>query len=104
MSDFPAESDELSFREGEVIVDIDKFDPAWWSGRIGNRVGIFPSNRVQETTPGAAAPAAASATPSTGGTATPQQVASNITAMALYDFAACKSLIQLRFEAFTIWG
>lgn len=84
---FIAQSDELSFKEGDTIVDIDKFDDAWWSGRIGNRVGIFPSNRVQETTAGAAASFS-------GATGFQQKLVSSITAMALYDFAACKFLLQ----------
>ncbi|KAM3174860.1 hypothetical protein ACTXT7_009651 [Hymenolepis weldensis] len=86
-----AQSDELSFKEGDTIVDIEKFDDAWWSGRIGNRVGIFPSNRVQETTAGAA-------TSFSGATGFQQQVVSSITAMALYDFAASQS-DELSFKA-----
>ncbi len=43
-----AQDDELAFKAGDHIVDIAKFDEAWWSGRIGDRVGIFPSNHVSE--------------------------------------------------------
>ncbi|VUZ55930.1 unnamed protein product [Hymenolepis diminuta] len=90
--DFQAsQSDELSFKEGDTIVDIVKFDEAWWSGRIGNRVGIFPSNRVQETTAGAA-------TSFPGATESQQKVVSSITAMALFDFAASQS-DELSFKA-----
>ncbi|VDD82660.1 unnamed protein product [Mesocestoides corti] len=47
--DFAAsQDDELSFKAGDEICDINKFDEAWWSGRIGNRVGIFPANYVSE--------------------------------------------------------
>ncbi|VDD82659.1 unnamed protein product [Mesocestoides corti] len=43
--DFTAShDDELSFKEGEKIVDIVKVDTLWWSGRIGDRTGIFPAN------------------------------------------------------------
>ncbi len=41
-----AQDDELSFKTGDEIVEIVKFDPSWWSGRIGDRTGIFPSNYV----------------------------------------------------------
>nr|CDS33158.1 hematopoietic lineage cell specific protein [Hymenolepis microstoma] len=83
--DFQAsQSDELSFKEGDKIVDIDKFDEAWWSGRIGDRIGIFPANRVQDT-------AADAAISSSGATGSRQEVVSSITAMALYDFAASQS-------------
>ncbi|KAL5104260.1 Src substrate cortactin [Taenia crassiceps] len=47
--DFVAsQSDELSFKEGDEICDIDKFDESWWSGRIGDRFGIFPAIYVSE--------------------------------------------------------
>lgn len=43
--------DELSLRQGDVIVVISKDpnisgDEFWWVGRIGEQVGIFPSNFV----------------------------------------------------------
>ncbi|VDO05318.1 unnamed protein product [Rodentolepis nana] len=78
-----AQSDELSFKEGDRIVDIEKFDEFWWSGRIGDRAGIFPANRVQDT-------AVDAATSSLGAVGSQQEVVSNITAMALYDFAAAQ--------------
>ncbi|KAL5963156.1 Hematopoietic lineage cell-specific protein [Taenia solium] len=47
--DFVAsQSDELSFKAGDEICDIDKFDESWWSGRIGDRFGIFPAIYVSE--------------------------------------------------------
>uniref|UniRef100_A0A5K3F927 SH3 domain-containing protein n=1 Tax=Mesocestoides corti TaxID=53468 RepID=A0A5K3F927_MESCO len=74
--DFTAShDDELSFKEGEKIVDIVKVDTLWWSGRIGDRTGIFPANYVEEVTS-----------------------PSDITAMALYDFAASQD-DELSFKA-----
>lgn len=48
--------DELSLRQGDVVVVISK-DPAisgdegWWIGRIGDHVGIFPSNFITNGDP-----------------------------------------------------
>ncbi|KAM7533613.1 hypothetical protein Aperf_G00000120009 [Anoplocephala perfoliata] len=80
-----SQNDELSFMAGDEIEDIDKFDAAWWMGRIGNRVGIFPANRVQENTEGVAAAPASPAV-------------KNIIAMALYDFEGSQS-DELSFKA-----
>lgn len=41
------EGNELSFREGEVIDVIEKDDSGWWLGKIGERVGVFPSSRTK---------------------------------------------------------
>lgn len=43
--------DELSLRQGDVCVVISKDpnisgDEGWWIGRLGDQVGIFPSNFV----------------------------------------------------------
>ena len=43
-----AQEDELPFKAGDRIFEIDKFDSDWWSGRIGDRHGIFPANHVSE--------------------------------------------------------
>lgn len=50
ISCYPYESTEtgdLTFGTGEYITVIKK-DGDWWTGRIGDRTGIFPSNYVQE--------------------------------------------------------
>ncbi|CEI97129.1 Putative YALI0E05621p [Rhizopus microsporus] len=40
---------DLSFQEGEIITIIQKSDSQddWWTGKIGNRQGVFPANYVQ---------------------------------------------------------
>ncbi|EIE83702.1 hypothetical protein RO3G_08407 [Rhizopus delemar RA 99-880] len=40
---------DLSFQEGEIITVIEKTNSQddWWTGRIGNRQGLFPANYVQ---------------------------------------------------------
>ncbi|CUS20613.1 LAQU0S01e10616g1_1 [Lachancea quebecensis] len=40
------ESDELSFRKGDIIVVIEQVYRDWWRGRLRGRVGIFPLNYV----------------------------------------------------------
>ncbi|KAJ5081660.1 hypothetical protein NUU61_009924 [Penicillium alfredii] len=39
---------DLGFKKGEIITILKRTDKAedWWTGRIGDRVGIFPSNYV----------------------------------------------------------
>ena len=44
----PTQVDELGFREGELIDVLGKNPDDWWYGCIGDRVGLFPSNYVQE--------------------------------------------------------
>lgn len=41
-----SESGDLTFTEGEEILVTQK-DGEWWTGSIGDRTGIFPSNYVQ---------------------------------------------------------
>ncbi|XP_034243922.1 intersectin-1 isoform X2 [Thrips palmi] len=51
MSMYPYESGEpgdLSFGQGEMMLVVKK-DGDWWTGVIGDRTGIFPSNYVQKT-------------------------------------------------------
>ena len=84
-----AREDELNLKTGDTVVDIDKFDKDWWFGRVGARSGIFPSNYVEEIKWGTVME-----TPNPEGKplAEPQNT---ITAMALYDFVACKCLTGL---------
>lgn len=42
-----AEPGDLVFSVGEYIT-VTKKDGDWWTGEIGNRIGLFPSNYVQE--------------------------------------------------------
>ncbi|KAI5301230.1 hypothetical protein KEM55_009180, partial [Ascosphaera atra] len=47
---FDAEQDsDLGFKKGEVITILKRTDKKedWWTGRIGNRTGIFPANYVE---------------------------------------------------------
>lgn len=41
-----AESNELTFREGDVIENIDKVDPDWWLGTFKGERKLFPANYV----------------------------------------------------------
>ncbi|EKV16350.1 Src homology-3 domain [Penicillium digitatum] len=42
---------DLGFKKGEIVTIIKRTEKAedWWTGRIGDRVGIFPSNYVEAT-------------------------------------------------------
>lgn len=42
-----AEIGDLVFDAGEIVA-VTKKDGDWWTGNIGNRTGIFPSNYVQK--------------------------------------------------------
>ncbi|KAL0274490.1 UNVERIFIED_CONTAM: hypothetical protein PYX00_006896 [Menopon gallinae] len=42
-----SEVGDLSFEQGETIT-VFKKDGDWWTGTVGNRVGLFPSNYVQK--------------------------------------------------------
>ncbi|KAJ3122200.1 hypothetical protein HK100_012084 [Physocladia obscura] len=44
------ESNEISFTEGDLIVEIEKVDEGWWQGRhnVTGKVGLFPKNYVEE--------------------------------------------------------
>ncbi|OCT83102.1 GRB2-related adapter protein [Xenopus laevis] len=45
--DFQAmEPDELGFKYSDIIEVLDCSDKSWWMGRLGERVGLFPSNYV----------------------------------------------------------
>ncbi|XP_037882780.1 intersectin-1 isoform X1 [Glossina fuscipes] len=57
---YPYESGEvgdLTFSAGEMIMVIKK-EGDWWTGTIGNRTGMFPSNYVQKADIGSSAPTA----------------------------------------------
>lgn len=41
-----AEDNELSFKEGDRIVNIDKVDTDWWQGECNGRSGLFPAAYV----------------------------------------------------------
>lgn len=41
------EAGDLSFNQGEVIL-VTKKDGEWWTGCVGNKTGIFPSNYVEK--------------------------------------------------------
>jgi len=42
------EENELSFREGDVITLIEKYDDSeWWQGELNGKLGLFPSNFTQ---------------------------------------------------------
>ncbi|KAJ2777691.1 actin binding protein [Coemansia interrupta] len=48
--DYDAEAeDELPFKEGDIIYNVDQLDPGWWAGETedGSRQGVFPSNFVE---------------------------------------------------------
>lgn len=40
--------DELAFNAGDIITMISKDEEAWWKGELDGRVGVFPSNYVEE--------------------------------------------------------
>eukprot|EP01147_Barroeca_monosierra_P002369 gene2369-8069_t len=46
----PEQDDELHIAEGDIITILDDSDPDWWKGELKGRVGIFPSNFVEQYT------------------------------------------------------
>ncbi|NIG59581.1 GRB2-related adapter protein 2-like [Pontoporia blainvillei] len=45
--DFEAlEDDELGFHCGEVVEVLDSSNPSWWTGRLHDKLGLFPANYV----------------------------------------------------------
>jgi hypothetical protein len=40
--------DELPFNAGDIISLISKEEEAWWKGELDGRIGVFPSNYVEE--------------------------------------------------------
>lgn len=70
VSVYPYQSQEvgdLSFEQGETILVIKK-EMDWWTGVIGDRTGIFPSNYVQKAETIPEAPAASVVTPAADST------------------------------------
>lgn len=52
----PKNEDELSLRRGTIVLVLSKDsaisgDEGWWTGKIGDQVGIFPSNYVTDGDP-----------------------------------------------------
>ncbi|KAJ1890936.1 actin binding protein [Kickxella alabastrina] len=48
--DYEAEAeDELPFKEGEILYNVDQLDPGWWAAETedGSRQGVFPANFVE---------------------------------------------------------
>ena len=47
--DYDADDDtEISFLPGDVITEIDQFDPGWWTGKgPDGKIGMFPANYVE---------------------------------------------------------
>lgn len=52
-----AEAGDLTFSAGEMVMVIKK-EGDWWTGTIGNRTGMFPSNYVQKADVGGGTAAA----------------------------------------------
>lgn len=47
--DYTAQNDdELTFAEGASIKLISKEEEVWWKGEVDGKVGVFPSNYVEE--------------------------------------------------------
>ena len=41
-----AEDNELSFKEGDKITEIDKVDADWWQGKANGATGLFPGKLI----------------------------------------------------------
>ena len=46
------EEDELTLKKGDIVNVYGKVDGGWWMGQVGDRVGRFPSNYVEQLTEG----------------------------------------------------
>ena len=46
------EEDELTLKKGDIVNVYGKVDDGWWMGQVGDRVGRFPSNYVEQLTEG----------------------------------------------------
>ncbi len=42
-----AEINELTFREGDVVLGIEFVSEDWWSGTLNGVTGVFPGNYVE---------------------------------------------------------
>lgn len=50
--DYTAQGEEeISFRDGDVIVVLEKEDDNWWLGALRGRQGMFPCSYVEELRP-----------------------------------------------------
>lgn len=64
ISTYPYASNEpgdLSFQAGELVI-VTKKEGDWWTGNIGDRIGMFPCNYVTKTEFGQMTPASATTT------------------------------------------
>ena len=49
MYDYEAkQNDELTIRQDDVVIILEKQDADWWLGELNGRTGIFPATYVQE--------------------------------------------------------
>ncbi|XP_071108291.1 osteoclast-stimulating factor 1-like [Haliotis cracherodii] len=44
------QNDELTFDEGDLLYILDKTDTSWWKAKCGSKVGLIPSNYVEDNT------------------------------------------------------
>ncbi|CAH0769481.1 unnamed protein product [Bemisia tabaci] len=44
----PANSDELELKVDDIIQILGEVEEGWWSGQLNNKIGVFPSNFVEE--------------------------------------------------------
>ncbi|KAJ7284620.1 SH3 domain-containing protein [Mycena rebaudengoi] len=51
-------SNDISFRAGDMIEIVAETNSDWWTGRFNGRQGLFPSNYVEKQTPSSSAPSA----------------------------------------------
>jgi len=47
----PQNEDELALEEKDEIEFISEVEEGWWRGKLGGRIGVFPSNFVVEVPP-----------------------------------------------------
>ncbi|XP_057373684.1 intersectin-1-like isoform X2 [Daphnia carinata] len=80
--------DELSFLQGDVLIILDREDPAWWRGELKGQTGLFPSNYVEVmgslAASAALGAAASSASASVASTTTTQWTTSRLTDTAAF--------------------
>ena len=49
MYDYEAkENDELTIRQDDVVIILEKQNADWWLGELNGKTGIFPATYVQE--------------------------------------------------------
>lgn len=42
------DTDELTFKDGQIIELVSEDPSGWWQGKIGPKTGLFPSNYVEK--------------------------------------------------------